>query len=322
MDLDAVHHQLRQQDGLVSRRQLHAAGLTPGDVERVQRRRELTRLLPGVYIDHTGRPTWTQRAWAGVLHYEPAALVAASALRAAGLESLPGADRLIAIGVAEDRRVRAVAGYGVVRMSRLEQRVRWTSSPPRQLSEDALLDLAGATTDELDGVQLLADAIRSRHTTAARLLVALDHRPRQARRPWVSSVLTDLAEGTCSVLEHGYLVRVERPHSLPRGHRQQPERSAGGLAIRDVCYLPYAVTVELNGRMFHDGPRDWDADLERELDAAVAGGCGLRLGWGQVFRRPCRTAIAVGSILRSRGWSGRLTGCAVDCPVSAGSWRP
>jgi hypothetical protein len=226
MDLDAVHHLRRQQDGLVSRRQLHAPGLTPGDVERLQRRRELTRLLPGVYLDHTGRPNWTQRAWAGVLHDEPAALVAASALRAAGLESPPGADRLIAIGVAEDRRVRAVAGYGVVRMSRLEQRVRWTSSPPRQLSEDALLDLAGATADELDG------------------------------------------------------------------------------------------------RMFHDGPRDWDADLERELDAAVAGGCGLRLGWGQVFRRPCRTALAVGSILRSRGWSGRLTGCGEACPVTARTRRP
>jgi hypothetical protein len=38
-------------------------------------------MLPGVYVNHTGDPTWLQRAWAGVLYYWPAALAGASAMR-------------------------------------------------------------------------------------------------------------------------------------------------------------------------------------------------------------------------------------------------
>jgi hypothetical protein len=290
VDLRVVSHELERQEGVVARQQLHAAGLTPGNLERLLRKRELTRLLPGVYLEHTGRPTWLQSAWAGILFYEPACLAGASAVRAVGISPAPGKDRFIWIGVGEDRRLRDAPGYRVVRLSRLDQRVRWAASPPRQLTEDALLDLAGSAIDELAGVQLLADAIRSHHTTASRLQAALAGRARQSRRSWLSSVLSDLAQGTCSVLERGYLVHVERAHALPRGTRQVLDMAAGVSAIRDVRYRRFGVTVELNGRLFHDGPRDWDADLERELHAAVAGGLGLRLGWGQVFRRPCRTA--------------------------------
>jgi len=44
-----------------------AAGLVDHDLQRLVRRRDLTRLLRGVYVDHTGEPTWQQRAWAAVL---------------------------------------------------------------------------------------------------------------------------------------------------------------------------------------------------------------------------------------------------------------
>ena len=83
MDLDGVRYELALQDGMVSRRQLLAAGGRPHDLDRMLRRRELSRILPGVFVDHTGVPTWHQRAWCGVLFHEPAALAGASALRAA-----------------------------------------------------------------------------------------------------------------------------------------------------------------------------------------------------------------------------------------------
>lgn len=70
------------QEGVVSRRQLHRLDYRPHDIERMLRRRELARVHPGVYVDHTGPPSWEQRAWAAVLVHEPAALTRRSALPA------------------------------------------------------------------------------------------------------------------------------------------------------------------------------------------------------------------------------------------------
>ena len=44
--------------------------------------RELVEVLRGVYVEHTGPPSWQQRAWAAVLRAWPAALADQSAWRA------------------------------------------------------------------------------------------------------------------------------------------------------------------------------------------------------------------------------------------------
>ena len=119
------------------------------------------------------------------------------------------------------------------------------------------------------------------------------------RRSWLQGALADVAAGTCSVLEHGFLTRVERPHRLPRADRQRPDRASQGVVYRDADYGP--LLVELDGRLFHDSATARDADLERDLDAAVDGRGSLRLGWGQVFGRPCATAAKLAAIMRSRG---------------------
>ena len=100
--------------------------------------------------------------------------------------------------------------------------------------EEACLDVVATTRSPLDRIQLLAGACQSRRTTAHRLLSALDRRSRMPDREWLRGVLRDIADGTCSVLEHGYLTRVERPHGLPRGQRQvfgRPCRTAGKVGI-------------------------------------------------------------------------------------------
>jgi hypothetical protein len=53
---------LALQAGVISRRQALSAGLEPHDVRRLLRRREWALLHPGVYVDHTGTPSWLQRA--------------------------------------------------------------------------------------------------------------------------------------------------------------------------------------------------------------------------------------------------------------------
>lgn len=125
------------------------------------------------------------------------------------------------------------------------------------------------------------------------MLGTLSNRPRTPRREWLTAVLDDIDQGTCSVLEHGYLTRVERPHGLDVGRRQVRVMTSRGPVYRDVLF-DNGQLVELDGRLFHDSTSQRDRDLDRDLEAAVSGASTARLGWGQVFQRPCWTAERIG----------------------------
>jgi hypothetical protein len=128
-------------------------------------------------------------------------------------------------------------------------------------------------------------------------------------------VLADIAAGTTSVLEHGYLTAVERAHGLPRAARQVRATTSVGVVYRDAEY-PDGLIVELDGRLVHDSAAQRDADLERDLDAALDGRPTLRLSWGQVFDRPCRTAAKLAVLLQQRGWTGVPHPCSTSCTVT------
>ncbi|MFS3130176.1 type IV toxin-antitoxin system AbiEi family antitoxin domain-containing protein [Nocardioides sp. Bht2] len=146
------------QDGVVSRRQLHAAGLGDKAIERLLRRREVAVVHPGVYLNHTGEPSWRQRAWAALLLCDPvlgigatgqsrrsdlpratrqlpgrAALAGPSALRISleqrgflgpNLRVVLSDDR-IHLAIERDRRIRAPEMVVLHRTSHLLARARW-----------------------------------------------------------------------------------------------------------------------------------------------------------------------------------------------------
>jgi hypothetical protein len=301
---------LSVQSGVIARRQALGCGLKSHDVRRLLRRREWATVHPGVYVVHTGPPTWLQRAWAAVLITDQAALCHRSAMRAAAGPGTRDAADDGPIHIAVDRSRTVEPPPGVVRhyVTGLQGRVQWNASPPRVRIEEAVLDLAAAASDDFAAIAALADAVQSRLTTAPRILEALQSRSRISRRDFLARVLADVAAGSCSVLEQGYLERVERAHGLPAGSRQV-RASARGPIYRDVEYPLFGTVVELDSRLFHDSPRARDRDLDRDLDAAVDGKVTVRLGWGQVFGRQCETAPRIGRILQSRGWRGRPTPC-------------
>lgn len=182
------------------------------------------------------------------------------------------------------------------------------------LYDDAVIELADRSPDGLQAIAVLADACGSRHTTAVRLQQRLTAMSRLTRRDWLTAVLTDIADGTCSVLEHAYLVNVERAHGLPHGLRQVAARDhAGRRLFRDVVYggrkPSWRQIVELDGRFGHDSTLDRDRDLERDLDAALDLTDTVRLGYGQVLGRPCSSAAKLGLLLQRRGWSGAPLAC-------------
>lgn len=307
---------LGDQAGVVSRAQLLAAGEKPPSIRRMIRRHELAVVHPGIYVEHTGEPSWLQRAWAGVLHAWPAALCGESALRAHEGPGRTGRSlSTIEVAIDHARTVIAPAGVRVRRIERLSQRALWNTGPPRLRYEDAAIDVAARAPTDLATVAALADMVQSRRSTAQRLADELTSRTRIPRRDWMREVLRDIGAGTCSVLEHGYLDRVVRPHGLPLGDRQVRSTDGGKVTYRDTEHA-HGLIVELDGRLFHDSATQRDADLDRDLDAAVAGKDTVRLGWGQVFDRACETAAKVSALHLARGWCGRPQACgAADCGV-------
>ncbi len=210
-------------------------------------------------MDHTGRPSWDQQAWAAVLCCWPAALHGGSALRAYDGPHLGerSGERVIVHVAVDRRRSRPAPPAGVVvhQVARLDETVLWNLGPPRRRYAEAVLDAAAEAQTELDRVAVLARAGTTRRTTAAQLLATLALRTRHPHRRWTQGVLQDVANGTCSVLEHRYLTGVERAHGLPRAQRQKRERGIAGVVYRD-------------------------GDLERDLDVAAAGRATVRLGLG------------------------------------------
>jgi hypothetical protein len=199
-------------------------------------------------------------------------------------------------------------------LSRFDEAVDWHKSPPRLKVEHAALQVAGRAPDEAAAFQVLADACQARATSPARLAAVLASFPRPARGRLLRELLGDLEAGACSVLERGYLQRVERAHGLPAAGRQVYDRLGSGVCYRDVLYAAFGVVVELDGRAFHDSAGARDRDLDRDLAAAVErDAITLRVGFGQVFTRGCVTAHAIATILQRRGWDGDVRECP-GCP--------
>ncbi|ALG85252.1 type IV toxin-antitoxin system AbiEi family antitoxin domain-containing protein [Gordonia phthalatica] len=312
--LEQLAELLRKQDGVVARRQVIDCGL---DASFMRNRVRSGRWVPvhkGVCVTHTGELTRRQREWAAVLAVAPAALSHESAIVAAGGAGFGLETRPIQVVVPADRNLVRPSGIGLHYSRFFDDRVMANARPPRVRLEHAVLDVAGEAVSDFDAVALLAGVVQARLTTPERLLDALAARSRTGRRAFLESVLVDVRDGACSVLEHRYLTEVERAHGLPRGARQT-ETGVGRRGFRDVEYAEWRLIVELDGRLNHDSATARDADMERDLDAAVfASKRSLRLGWGQA-ERACRTAGKVARVLNNLGWTGSASACGPTCSI-------
>lgn len=301
--------QRRMQDGVATYAQLTAGGLSRIDIERSVRRNELRRVHPRVYVNHTGPLTWEQRAWAAVLYAAPALLCRHS------FEAPRGRDdgRPIHVAIDHSRKVMPQPGIVVHRMRDLERKV-YGGTPPRLKVEDNALAMANEARSEIDAIARVAEVASRSYVTAATLQEALNRAHSLRRRKLIQGLVDDLATGTHSVLEHGYLTKVERAHGLPMERRQSPRTGASGGQFRDIEYEGYALVVELDGALGHDSWRDQARDADRTLDdLAELGAVTARLRFHQVFDTPCQTAARVGRILTRNGWSGTPQSCGQTC---------
>jgi len=294
------------QAGTISRRQLLAAGLAPHEARRLLRRRDLNELFRGVYVDHTGAPTWMQRAWGGVLALEPAVLW--------GPAALYYGDRIVHVGIDRHRSVTAgLDGVQIHYVSDLAARAEWHRSPPRMGTAAATIDVAGGATTDMEALAQVARMVQARRTTPRALLAELDLRGRSVRGAWLRTVLDDVAAGVCSALEYGFRDRVLRRHGLPTGELQQRGTCRSAVVFRDWSLGD--LVVELDGRLHHDSGRAREADFDRDLETAATGRQTLRISWGQVFERSCLTAAALVRVMSHLDIPATPRPCGPACSV-------
>jgi len=298
---------LRQQQGVLTRAQARAAGLSEGAIRRHLQARRWQKLYRGVYATFSGPVPRLAQFWAAVhAAGEDAVLCGQSVAELLNLTDRPSPT--MHVKVASRRRVVPVPGVEVHRAQHMGRRRQPSGQPPQTTVEETIIDLTQSARDVEEAYGWLAKAVNARLTTPARLVEAMRHRPRLRWRRLLLEGLGDVEAGCRSVLEMRYLHRVERAHGLPSGERQARVVRGTQRNYLDVRYREFRTTVELDGEAAHPYHLRF-RDRRRDNAGVVAGSTVLRYGTADIERDPCSVASDVGSVLRHEGWRGSARPC-------------
>jgi len=314
---DAIRTLAGSRRGLVTRRELLDAGLSRRAVDGIASR--CCTMLPGVYLLGRGPDVAAStldhetRAWAGLLHAGTGAYLAGRSA-AHYLKVLDRPPRVIEIAIPHGRTVSSQPGYLFVRHRPGVHAEPLPRAMPTLRVEDVVLDLA-ATGSLSDAIGLLATACQRGTTRASRILDRLGERRRHPRREVLTAVLQDIAGGSTSHLEVGYLTRVERAHGLRPTVRQFAVPGSGHRS--DGAYPAERLLLEHDGSAFHSGEQRLD-DLA--LDARHLGlrWSTIRTAHTMVFAAACELAARVEGARVARGGEPCFIPCP-ECPTAGRS---
>ena len=310
-DFDEWQRLLRDQHGVVTRRQLLARGFTDHGIQAQIDARRWQGLHDGVYVTYSG-PLTPEARWVGALLACPGGAVLSheSAGEAHGFVK-PDPGRPVHVTVRYGCSVARHHGIKVHRSRAFAHIVDGQSDPPRTSRVHTVLDLAVAAPDA-------EEATRRAHQFAldARVHPLALARAAELRRPPRFAAAIDVAvgllrDGVLSALEHRYLVDVEQAHGLPPGVRQAPILVDGVRRYEDIAYdLPSGrALVRLDGFGYHRDSRTALLDRRRSVAASIEGTPWLPFGWDEVTRTACRTTREVEALLRRLGWNDELVRC-------------
>jgi hypothetical protein len=311
---DCLRDTVSLQEGIVTRQQALAAGLSRDAIKARLDGGRWQRLHPGIYAVFTGEPSRRARLWAAVLYAGRDAMLShQTAAEADGLDTRRGA---IHVTVPAARTVRAASGMVIHRRARAGDIRHPSRLPPRPRIEETVLDLAAAARSYDEAYGWLCRACADRLTTPGKLREAMAGRRKLRWRQVLAACIDEIAGGVFSGLELRYLRNVERAHGLPVAARQAKATSNGRNEYRDILYRDYGVAVETDGRAAHPVSA-WPRDAARDNAAAARGLVTLRYPWRPVTSEPCRVAAEVAAALRHRGWQGSPRRCGPGCPAVA-----
>ncbi len=284
-----------EQHGVVTHRQLMAAGLSRSAVARRLQSGRMRALHRGVYLASPVLMTHT-REMAAVLATGPGSVV--SHLSAAvlwGLRPAGGADVPIEVTVAASRGPRR--GMCIHKVRRLEPDERTLlDGIPVTTPARTLVDLAPALgRRELEGV--LARAEREGLVGREALTALLARFRRRAGIPGLAALLA-IPGGpalTRSAAEARLLALIREAELPP------PEcKVTIGRYEVDFLWRAPAVAVEVDGFRYHSSRPSFEGDRRKDAQLVADGIMVLRLSWSQITRAPVATAVRLGQALARR----------------------
>lgn len=302
MESPELHRLLSRQAGMASRRQLNALGIDHNAVRHHVAARRWVVQTPTVVSTTTGRLTWVQRAWLGVLH--AGAGCALGGLSAAKIHGLEGWERPeITVLVPDTADITPVDGIDFVRTRR---DIRAMKLPGRRAPvsriEPAVLLFAGYTRSSRTACGVLAAVVQQRLATPESLSDWVERMRPLRRAKLFRSTLADIAGGAHSLAEID-IGRLCRRFGLPLPDRQVRRRDASGVLRYTDCEWRRSdgrrVVLEVDGG-FHMAVEHWAADMPRERGLVVDGAIVLRCSTFEIRRDPS----AIARDLRSAGVGG------------------
>ena len=289
------------QRGRVSRRQLLAAGISPGVIARLVRRQMIFRLHSGVYAVGHLAPIELGREVAALLAVGEGALLSHhSAAALWGLEPAAAGDRLVHVLVSREPR-RNLRGVKVHRTRVLgPQDVRMREGLPVTSPARTLLDIAGLVTDrQLERALDQARVERLLRTAELEELMARGF-GLPGRRALAALVAHQAGSAlTRSEAEERFLDLIRRAQ-LPA---PEVNTRVHGYEV-DFLWRAQRLVVEIDGFRFHSTRRAFEGDRRKDATLKAAGLATMRVTWDQIEHEPLAVTARLGQAL---AWGERFT---------------
>jgi hypothetical protein len=272
--------------GVVTRRQLLAAGITSDEIDHRLSLGALLREHRGVYRVGHRAPSVEARYLAAVLACGDGAVLSG---RAAGhLWGLTkGAVPPPEVAAPTERRVNGVTTHRVRSVEATTHRGIPITTVPRTLT-----DLAAVLS--LDALARACHEAGVRYdTTPKHVEAVLAERSRTKGAKKLRAILSGDVHVSLSVLERAFLKRLrEAALPLPRTNKRAHGRRV------DCRWPDHRLTVELDSYRYHSSRHAWEQDRRREREARARGDEFRRYTYGDVLERPRLMLAELRTLLR------------------------
>lgn len=275
--------------GVVTRRQLEDAGITPAEIRHRLKSGALLRVHRGVYrVGHRAasvEATYLAAVWACGGGAALSGRAAAHLLGIAAGDAPPPE-----VTAPTERRVADVATYRCRHFDAAE-RIVWRGVPVTSAAR-TVVDLA-AVLDADALARVCHEAGIHHRLTPAAVQAVLARRPTVAGAAGLRRVMNGDVEVTLSTLERRFLERL-RAAALPL---PQTNQRVGRWRV-DCRWPAEQLTVELDGYRFHSSRHAWERDRRREREARARGDEFRRYTYGDVLEDPRYMLAELAALLR------------------------